>query len=41
MVVIFPHAMIDPTYMALMSNGIAWIAKTDDLINGPTVMSLP
>ena len=25
--------MIDPTYMALMSNGIAWIAKTDDLIN--------
>jgi hypothetical protein len=33
--------MIDPTYMALMPNGIAWIAKTDDLINRSAVMSLP
>jgi hypothetical protein len=32
--------MIEPAHMPLVSNGITWIPKTDDLINGTAIMSL-
>tara|TARA_B100001013_G_scaffold329548_1_gene243918 strand:- start:664 stop:765 length:102 start_codon:yes stop_codon:yes gene_type:complete len=32
--------MIEPAHMPLVSNGITWIAKADNLIDGTAIMSL-
>jgi hypothetical protein len=32
--------VIKPAHMPLVSNGITWIAKADNLIDGTAIMSL-